>query len=115
MKGDRRMLFQLWLNVVNNALKYSEKVANPEIKIGTEEKNGKEVYFVRDNGIGIEEDYIEKIFSTFTRVAGKEYSGSGIGLSIVKKIIEKHKGDIWVESEKGKGSAFYFYTSPEFD
>ena len=115
MKGDRRMLFQLWLNIVNNALKYSEKVDTPEIKIGTVQKNGKEVYYVRDNGIGIEENYLEKIFKTFTRVAGKDYSGSGIGLAIVKKIIEKHKGDIWVESIKGEGATFYFYTCPNFE
>lgn len=114
IKGDRRMLFQLWLNILNNALKYSGKVKTPEISIGTVQKNGKEVFFVTDNGIGIEEEYLEKIFDTFTRVAGKNYSGSGIGLAIVKKIIEKHKGAIWVESARGEGTTFYFYTCPDF-
>lgn len=110
IKGDKRMLFQLWLNIINNALKYSGKVAAPEVTIGTVQEKGKNVFFVRDNGIGIEEEYLEKIFGTFTRVAGKDYKGSGIGLAIVKKIIEKHKGEIWVESAKGKGTTFYFYT-----
>lgn len=110
MKGDKRMLFQLWSNMVNNALKYSAKEENPEIHIGTENRNGEEVFFIRDNGIGIESNYFEKIFDNFTRVAGKGYCGTGIGLAIVKKIVEKHKGSIWVESRKGEGAAFYFKT-----
>lgn len=114
MKGDRRMLFQLWMNIINNAFKYCAKVDCPDIFVGSTVKKGRQVYFVRDNGIGIDKKFSEKIFGTFTRVAGKEYSGSGIGLAIVKKIIEKHKGDIWVESEIGKGTTFYFYTCPEF-
>lgn len=110
IKGDKRMLFQLWSNVINNAFKYSEKKENPKIKIGTEQRNGEEFFFVNDNGIGIESSYFDKIFDNFTRVAGKEYNGTGIGLAIVKKIVEKHKGSIWVESDKGKGTTFYFNT-----
>jgi len=112
IKGDKRMLFQLWSNVINNAFKYSEKKENPKIKIGTEQRNGEEFFFVNDNGIGIESSYFDKIFDNFTRVAGKEYNGTGIGLAIVKKIVEKHKGSVWVESDKGKGTTFYFNTHP---
>ena len=106
------MLFQLWSNLLNNALKYSAKKEFPEIEIGTAQKNGREVYYVSDNGVGIEEKYFEHIFESFTRVAGKGYKGSGIGLAIVKKIIDKHEGGIWVESTLKQGTTFYFYTLP---
>lgn len=108
MKGDRRMLFQLWSNLLNNALKYSEATAAPIVEVGTEERNGHRMYFVRDNGIGIKKEFQDKIFETFTRVAGGKYEGSGIGLAIVKKIVEKHSGRIFVESTPGRGSVFYF-------
>lgn len=112
VKGDRRMIFQLWSNLLNNALKYSSKEENPLVVVGTTVKNGKTVYYIKDNGIGIEKDYLEKIFESFTRVAGKQYDGTGIGLAIAKKIIEKHHGAIWTESTRGEGTTFYFYTDP---
>ncbi len=112
VKGDRRMIFQLWANLLNNALKYSSKEENPQVEVGMTVKNEKKVYFIKDNGIGIEKEYLDKIFKSFTRVAGKDYDGTGIGLAIAKKIIEKHNGAIWVESTRGEGSTFYFYTDP---
>ena len=111
MKGDQRMLFQLWSNLINNALKYSAQEEIPEIEIGTAQKNGREAYFISDNGVGIEEKHFDQIFENFTRVAGRRFKGSGIGLAIVKKIIDKHEGEIWVESTLNKGTTFYFYTS----
>ncbi len=114
MKGDRRMLFQLWSNLINNALKYSSQKDHPEVEIGTFHKNGKEVFFIKDNGIGIEDKHHGQIFETFTRVAGKAFKGSGIGLAIVKKIIDKHQGEIWLESIPNQGTTFYFHIgSPE--
>lgn len=112
MVGDKRMLFQLWSNMINNALKYSSRKDAPEIKIGTIKRNDEEIFFISDNGIGIESNYFKKIFNNFTRVAGNDYKGTGIGLAIVKKIIEKHNGSIWVESTKGEGATFYFTTRP---
>ncbi|NJW52516.1 ATP-binding protein [Salinimicrobium oceani] len=109
MYGDRRMLFQLWANLLNNALKYSATVEEPKLAIGVKEIEDRQVYFVKDNGIGIAPEFRKKIFETFQRAVGSKFKGSGIGLAIVKKIVEKHNGEVWVESSPGKGSEFYFY------
>lgn len=107
--GDKRMLTQVWSNLVTNALKYSEQEEAPFIEIGYNVKDDKTVYFVRDNGIGFDPKYKEKLFDLFSRFSGGDYEGTGVGLAIVKKIIEKHNGEIWAESEPGKGSTFFFY------
>lgn len=109
MEGDRRLLFQLWANLLNNALKYSSQKENPIVEVGTSVKNGREVFFIKDNGIGIHPDFWEMIFETFKRAVGENFKGTGVGLAIVKKVIEKHNGEIWVESEPDQGSEFYFY------
>ncbi len=109
MKGDRRMLFQVWSNLITNACKYSAGEENPLVEIGAEQQDKKIIFFVKDNGIGFEQKYAEKIFSTFTRIAGSEHEGSGIGLAVVKRILEKHRGEIWAESTPGEGAAFRFY------
>ncbi|MGA8853353.1 MAG: ATP-binding protein, partial [Christiangramia sp.] len=109
MIGDRRMLSHVWSNLITNAFKYSKKSMNPEIKIGTKILNRRTVYFVEDNGIGIDAKYNQAIFNLFSRHSGEDYQGTGIGLAIARKIIEKHNGEIWVESIAGKGSIFYFY------
>ncbi|WP_424493856.1 ATP-binding protein [Salinimicrobium sp. GXAS 041] len=108
MEGDKRMLFQLWANLIGNALTYSAKIEEPKVEIGYIGETEKNVYFVRDNGIGIPKEQQEKIFATFSRLKGKEYKGSGIGLALVKLVVEKHEGRIWVESEEGKGATFFF-------
>lgn len=108
IKGDRRMLFQVWSNLIQNACLYSSKEENPKVEIGAISGKGKNVYFVKDNGIGIASEYKEKIFATFSRLSGENYKGSGIGLALVKRVVLKHNGEVWVESEPGIGSAFYF-------
>ena len=112
IEGDRRMIFQLWANLLSNAFKYSAESDAPLVEVGTTKKGDRNVFFVKDNGIGINTDYREKIFETFTRAVGSKFKGSGIGLAIVKKIVEKHGGEVWVESEPEKGSEFYFYLNP---
>lgn len=109
MEGDRRMLSQLWANLLNNALKYSSKKENPMVEVGITEKNGRDVFYVKDNGIGIHPDSWEMIFEPFKRAVREDFKGTGVGLAIVKKIVEKHHGEIWLESEPGQGSEFYFY------
>lgn len=99
---------QLFHNLIGNALKYCHK-EKCEIEIGCNEKNSMWEFYVKDNGIGIESQFFSKIFVIFQRLHTKsEYSGTGIGLAICKKIVERLDGNIWVTSEIGKGSTFYF-------
>ncbi len=102
------LIDQLLINLVGNALKYKGDKA-PEISVGSTEKPDHWIFYVKDNGIGIDPKFFDKIFTIFQRLHNQnEYSGTGIGLAICKKIVEIHKGKIWVESEPDKGSAFYF-------
>jgi two-component system CheB/CheR fusion protein len=111
VKANKVQLFQLFQNLIGNALKYhSGNAALVEIS-GWEEENDF-VFSVRDNGIGIKPVFFEKIFVLFQRLHHKtEYSGTGIGLAICKKIVDRHGGKIWVTSEPGNGSCFYFSIS----
>lgn len=108
--GDRTHLIQLFQNLVGNAIKYRSKQP-PRIEVTTRTENGELIYDVRDNGIGIgiESEYFDKIFVLFQRLHGKgEYSGTGIGLAVCKKIVEQHGGRIWVNSDVGVGTTFSF-------
>ncbi len=107
--GHRNSLIQLFQNLISNSLKYQEPTQLPEIWIGGKELDNEWEFFVKDNGIGIENEYLEKIFIMFQRLHTQEtYSGTGIGLAICKKIVEIHQGEIWVTSQPGNGSTFYF-------
>ena len=109
--ADRKQMAQVMENLLSNAIKYmGHDNPSPRIDIGLEEQDGRHVFFVRDNGIGIDKEYTEKIFQVFQRLpAAKDTAeGTGIGLTIVKRIIENHVGKIWLESEDQKGSTFYF-------
>lgn len=102
-------IMQVFQNLISNALKYHDGSHRPEISIGYTEKKDSWQFSVQDNGIGIGKEYLDKIFVIFQRLHQKEqYSGTGIGLAICKKIVEFHGGKIWVESEVGKGSTFFF-------
>jgi len=105
---DATQIMQLFQNLIGNALKFrSERPL--EIRIGARLEPGRWVISIRDNGIGIEPQYFERIFQIFQRLhTRKHYPGTGIGLAICKKIIERHDGAIWVESTPGQGSTFHF-------
>src|SRR3989441_6144680 len=105
---NRVHLFQVMDNLVRNALKFSVDGRPPEVEIGVVEQTNETVLFVRDNGIGIPSSEQERIFEPFERLGHKDVPGTGIGLAIVKKIIELYQGRVWVESEPEKGTTFFF-------
>ncbi len=106
--ANKTLITQLFVNLVGNALKYHGD-KDTVIEVGCTSEPDNDVFYVSDNGIGIDPKFFDKIFIIFQRLHSKtEYSGTGIGLSICKKIVETHKGKIWIESELGRGSIFYF-------
>ncbi len=108
LNADVSQLTQLFQNLIGNAIKFHGS-SPPRVEIGAERKNEEWIFHVRDNGIGIEPEYFERIFLLFHRLhTRKEYPGTGIGLTICKKIVERHGGRIWIESEPEKGTTFYF-------
>ncbi|HEV2354705.1 MAG TPA: ATP-binding protein [Puia sp.] len=107
--GDEDLLKQVWINLIGNALKYSSRTGDPLIEIGHTGNNGSSTWFVRDNGAGFDMKYSDKLFKVFQRLhSHEEFEGTGIGLALVRRIIEKHRGRIWAESQPGKGAVFYF-------
>jgi PAS domain S-box-containing protein len=108
IKGNTGQIIRLFQNLINNSLKYrSEKAPIIEIKAELQKKQW--LFSVKDNGIGIEKAFLNRIFIIFQRLHTRDkYEGEGLGLSVCKRIVEKHGGNIWVESEPGKGSTFYF-------
>jgi light-regulated signal transduction histidine kinase (bacteriophytochrome) len=109
-KGDLALIKQVVVNLVSNAFKYSSKSKKIEIEIGFEKnENNQIIYYIRDNGTGFKMEYHDKLFGVFQRLHTKsEFEGTGVGLAIVKRIINKHGGRIWAESEVGVGSTFFF-------
>jgi light-regulated signal transduction histidine kinase (bacteriophytochrome) len=96
-------------NLLNNAWKFTSKIENARIEFGATEKGGQTVYFVKDNGVGFDSTYAEKIFLPFHRLhAEKEFEGTGICLAIVERIIRRHEGRIWEDGEIGNGVTIYF-------
>lgn len=112
-RGDDRLMHIALANLIGNAWKYSGKTKYPKIEFGKIIKNGENIYFVRDNGAGFDMKHAQKLFAPFQRLHSEsQFQGTGIGLSIVNKVIQRHGGRIWAESELNKGATFYF-TLPE--
>ena len=108
-QADRALLKQVYVNLISNALKFTGKEEVTRIKISSQQDKGQTVYFVRDNGVGFDMQYADKLFGVFQRLhRAEDFGGSGVGLAIVQRIIHRHGGRIWVESEENKGTTFYF-------
>ena len=106
--GDETQLVQVFQNLIGNAIKFRSDRA-PEIHVGAHRANGEWEVVVRDNGIGIDPEHVDQIFEVFRRLHGRDdYAGTGIGLAVCKKVVERHGGRIWVESGLGQGSVFHF-------
>ena len=108
-KGDRRLLRIIIDNLLDNAWKYTANTAHADVECGVTLENGNSSYYVKDNGIGFDMQYADKLFGAFQRLhAIDEFPGTGIGLATVKRIIDRHGGEIWAEGQPGKGAIFYF-------
>jgi two-component system, sensor histidine kinase and response regulator len=106
---DESQIMRLFQNLISNAIKFGKDSVAPEIHISCEQKNGTYLFSVSDNGIGIASEYFDKIFVIFQRIESQgKYPGTGIGLSICKRIVEWHEGRIWLESKENEGTTFYF-------
>jgi two-component system sensor kinase len=106
IRCDSTLMQTVFSNLISNAIKFTQGKEKPEIEIGFDEK--KDALFVRDNGIGFDMQYYDKIFQVFQRLhLPEEYEGTGIGLAIVKRIVDRHQGKVWAESEIGKGATFF--------
>ncbi|WP_462279907.1 PAS domain S-box protein [Salinivirga cyanobacteriivorans] len=107
--ADTSMMRQVWMNLLSNAIKYSSKTDKPRIEINWKEENSKLIYCIKDNGVGFNEQYIDKLFGVFQRLHNvKDFEGTGVGLALADRIIRRHNGEIWAKGEENKGATFCF-------
>ncbi len=106
---DPNMMRQVWINLIGNAIKYSRNKETAVIEIGRTDQKDKAVFYVKDNGAGFDMAYMDKLFGVFQRLhKNNEFEGTGVGLALVKRIVDRHKGAIWAEAKLNEGATFYF-------
>lgn len=111
--GDYTTIKQVWTNLISNAIKYTANKEKASVKIGSKNRKGTIIYYVKDNGAGFDMRYYNKLFGVFQRLHSlKEFQGTGVGLAIVQRIIAKHGGTIWAQAAATKGATFYFTLTP---
>jgi len=111
--ADVDLIRQVWIHLISNAIKFTVRKKETLIEIGAEEKAGTMVYYIKDNGVGFDMTYADKLFSPFQRLHPRsEFEGTGIGLATVERIIAKHNGRIWMEAKPDEGACFYFELTP---
>lgn len=109
IKADRSLLTQVYVNLIGNAIKYSSKKGHPRIEVGVESVEGERIFYVKDNGAGFNMKYYDGLFEVFRRLhREKDFDGTGVGLAIVKRIIQRHGGTIWARGRVNEGATFYF-------
>jgi light-regulated signal transduction histidine kinase (bacteriophytochrome) len=106
--GDAALLRHVWINLIDNAIKFTAPKPDARIEIGARAGPGESVYFLRDTGVGFDMQYAGKLFGVFQRLHGTEFPGTGIGLAIVKRIVTRHGGRVWAEGNIGEGATFSF-------
>jgi light-regulated signal transduction histidine kinase (bacteriophytochrome) len=107
--ADPALIKQVWGNLLGNAFKYSGKRRDPCVEIGGREGPAENIYWVRDNGVGFDMRYAEKLFGVFQRLhRADEFPGTGVGLAIVQRVVARHGGRVWAESKPGEGACFHF-------
>ncbi|SMO32889.1 sensor histidine kinase [Solitalea koreensis] len=115
IEADYNLMYQVMFNLISNAIKYSSKKENPQVKISSVEQNGEIIFSVKDNGAGFDMKYVEKLFQPFQRFHSQsDFEGSGIGLSLAQRIINRHGGTIWAEAEVGEGANFHFSLKSQY-
>jgi PAS domain S-box-containing protein len=108
-RGDPALLRQVWVNLLSNAFKYAGRREAPLVEVGSHSEAGELVYWVRDNGVGFDPRYVEKLFGVFQRLHGEaEFPGTGVGLAIVRRVVMRHGGRVWAEGALERGATFYF-------
>ena len=107
--GDPIFLRAVWQNLIGNAIKYTRGTDPSHITIGAQAGEDEDIYFIRDDGVGFDMQYVDKLFGVFQRLHRiEDYEGSGIGLANVRRIVDRHGGRTWAEGSPGKGATFYF-------
>ena len=103
------MMRQVFVNLLSNAIKYTRKTADASIEIGVVDTDRMPTYFIRDTGTGFDMQQADKLFKPFQRLhSSEEFEGTGVGLSLVRRVIERHDGKVWAEAVEGRGATFYF-------
>jgi light-regulated signal transduction histidine kinase (bacteriophytochrome) len=111
-RGDESMIRQVFVNLLSNAIKFTRPKRAGIIEIGCMVKENQDIYYVKDNGVGFDMQYAGKLFGAFQRQhTGDEFGGTGVGLAIVQRIIQRHGGQVWAEGKVNEGATFYFYPS----
>lgn len=109
VEADSIVMKQVWVNLISNAVKYSKLKDTSVIEIGSKENDDEIIYYVKDNGVGFDMRYSNKLFGVFQRLhSEKEFEGTGVGLAIVHRIIDRHGGRVWAEGKRDEGATFYF-------